>query len=378
MSTPTPDRLAATLSTIDGIGPLDTVAMTTAGAHLDALTKPPGSLGRLEAVAIQLAGITGRADAEIDRRALVIAAGDHGVTAQGVSAYPSEVTSQMVANFVAGGAAINVLAAAVGASVTVVDVGVAGDLGGPAEGRSHGTGGRLIRARVRAGTADMSQGPAMTRAEASAAIEVGLTVVDDLRADGVELIGIGEMGIGNTTAASALTAVLTGRPPRAVTGRGTGVDEATWAHKVAVVERAIAVNAPDTRDPLAVLAAIGGLEIAALVGVILGAVAHRLPIVLDGFITGSAVLVAAALAPAVPARVLAGHRSVEPGHDAILEHLGLEPLLQLDLRLGEGTGAALAIGLIDAAVRIRDGMATFSSAAVSGPAVPTGTAEGRP
>ena len=271
----------------------------------------------------------------------------------------------MVANFVGGGAAINVLAEAVGASLTVVDVGVAGPLAAALPGDERG--GHLVRARIRPGTADMTEGPAMTRGEALRSIEVGVEVMADLRASGVELVGIGDMGIGNTTAASAIVAVLTGATPAAVTGRGTGIDDATHRRKIAVIEQAIARNAPDPADPIGVLAAVGGLEIGALVGVILGAVAGRVPLVLDGFITGAAALLAAGLAPGIADRVIAAHRSVEPGHAIVLERLGLRPLLDLDLRLGEGTGAALAIGLIDAAVRLRDGMATFDSAAVSGP-----------
>lgn len=354
-----------TLAAIAGLGPLDTAAMAGARDHLDRLTKPPGSLGRLEELAIGLAGITGQPSPAMNRRAIVVAAGDHGVARRGVSAYPSDVTAQMIANFVGGGAAINVLAKAAGASLTVVDVGVVGPIATHLPGGERG--GRLVETRIRAGTADMTEGQAMTRAEALRSIGVGLGVVVDLRTSGVDLVGIGDMGIGNTTAASAVVAVMTGASPAAVTGRGTGIDEATHRRKVAVIERAIARNAPDPADPITVLAAVGGLEIGALVGVILGAVAGRVPVVLDGFITGAAALLAAGLAPRVAERVIAAHRSVEPGHAIVLERLGLRPLLDLDLRLGEGTGAALAIQLIDAIVRLRDGMATFTSAAVSGP-----------
>ena len=350
------------------IEPLDTAAMDAAAARLDRLTKPPGSLGRLEALVIQLAGVTGRPDARVDRRAIVVAAADHGVTRQGVSAYPAEVTSQMVANFIAGGAAINVLAAQVGALVTVVDVGVASPIPEvPADPAGPPRGGRLVGARIRAGTADMTQGPAMTRDEALRAIIVGLGIVDELVADGVDLVGVGEMGIGNTTAASALTAAFTGVAAERVTGRGTGIDDAGRARKVAAVEAALRMNDPDTADPIGTLAAVGGLEIGVLVGVMIGAAGAGIPVVLDGFITGSAALVACALAPALGPRLIAAHRSAEPGHAVVLDHLGLQPLLELDLRLGEGTGAALAMGFLVAAVRIRDEMATFESAAVSGP-----------
>ena len=351
---------------IETMGPLDMAAMSAAQARLDQLTKPPGSLGRLEDLVVTLAGISGRADAPVDRRTIVVAAGDHGVARRGVSAYPPAVTPQMVANFVAGGAAINVLASAAGASVVVIEVGVAEPV--PAVPRAGRHGGRLVRAHVADGTADMSEGPAMDRATAIRAIGVGLRLVERLRArGGLQLLGVGEMGIGNTTSASALVAALTGEPVPRVTGRGTGIDDSTHARKMAAVQQALAVNRPDPADPVGVLAAVGGLEIAALVGLMLGAAAAGIPVVLDGFITGAAALVAAALAPTLPPRLIAAHRSTEPGHAIVLDRLGLRPCLELDLRLGEGSGAALAIGLIVAACRVRDEMATFESAAVSGP-----------
>lgn len=356
--------LDATLVAIAALGPLDDAAMAAATSHLDGLTKPPGSLGRLEGLVVTLAGITGDPHISMARRAIVVAAGDHGVTRQGVSAYPSDVTAQMIANFIEGGAAINALAAGAEAALTVIDVGVGGPIPDVATGPR---GGRLVSARIRAGTADMTVGPAMTRGEAIAAIGVGLWAVDELRSAGLDLVGIGDMGIGNTTAASALVAALTGSSPGDVTGRGTGIDDIAHRRKVAAIERALARNRPDPADPVGVLAAVGGLEIGALAGVILGCVAARVPVVLDGFITGAAALVAATLSPVVAERVIASHRSVEPGHAVVLDRLGLLPLLDLDLRLGEGTGAALAVQLIDAAVRVRDEMATFASAAVSGP-----------
>jgi nicotinate-nucleotide--dimethylbenzimidazole phosphoribosyltransferase len=274
----------------------------------------------------------------------------------------------MVANFVAGGAAINVLGAWAGVRVVVVDAGVASPI--PVVSADPIRGGRLVRARVRDGTADMTMGPAMTRDEALRAVATGIDLAGELAADGLDLLGVGEMGIGNTTAASAICAVLTGRPVALVTGRGTGIDDATHARKIAAIERAIEVNSPDPRDPIGVLAAVGGLEIALIVGVIVGAAEARIPVVLDGFITGAAALVAASLQPAITPRLIAAHVSIEPGHAVILERLDRRPLLDLDLRLGEGTGAALAMGLIGAAVRLRDGMATFESAAVSGPTKP--------
>jgi nicotinate-nucleotide--dimethylbenzimidazole phosphoribosyltransferase len=347
------------------IAPLDEAAMTAATARLDRLTKPPGSLGRLEGLATQLAGITGRDLPRAERPAVVVFAGDHGVTAQGVSAYPADVTAQMVANFVGGGAAINVLARLAGAQVVVVDVGVAGPIPGAASGSREGA--RLVDRRVADGTRDMTEEPAMTRAEAIAAIDAGRSVAAELIVNGVDVLAVGEMGIGNTTSASAVAAVLTGRPPTEMTGRGTGLDDRAVRHKVAVIERALDRRRPDPDDPLDVLAAVGGLEIGALVGAILAAAESRIPVALDGFITGSAALVAAAIAPGVAARVIASHVSAEPGHRIVLERLGLRPLLDLDLRLGEGSGAALLLPMIRAACAILAEMSTFDGAGVAGP-----------
>jgi nicotinate-nucleotide--dimethylbenzimidazole phosphoribosyltransferase len=365
-------RLATQLEAIELLGPLDAVAIAEASATIDSLTKPPGSLGVLESLVTQLAGITGTPRSTFPRRGIVVAAADHGVARHGVSAYPSAVTGQMVANFLAGGAAINVLAAAVRADVTVIDVGVASDIPAPARADDPPAGERraaIVRAVVRPGTHDMTVHPAMSRDEALRAIAVGLDVVASRREKGLDLLAIGEMGIGNTTAASAITSAMTGVPPDRVTGRGTGIDDDARARKVQTIAMALARHRPDPTDPIGVLAAVGGLEIGALVGVLLGAVAGRIPVVLDGFITSAAALLAVALAPAVAPRLIAGHRGAEPGHAIVLERLGLRPLLELELRLGEGTGAALAIGVIDAAVALRDGMATFASAGVSGRAV---------
>jgi len=363
---------------VDRIAPLDAAAMAAASARLDRLTKPPGSLGRLEELAIRLAGITGRSDAGTRPRTIVVAAADHGVAARGVSAYPPDVTRQMVANFLAGGAAIAVLARLLDAGLVIVDAGVEGH--GPFVGRERQPGpfapGPSVEFRSTGrgrATADLSVGPAMTRVAALAAVEFGLDLAADLADRGTALIGLGEMGIGNTTSAAALTSALCGAQPDAVTGPGTGLDEAARLRKVAIVEHALAVNRPDPTDPLGVLAALGGLEIAVLVGVLLGGAASRVPVVLDGFITGAAALVAAAIAPDVTARLIASHRSAEPGHAVQLERLGLQPLLDLELRLGEGTGAALAIGLLDAATSLRDEMATFESAGVAGRPAPAGT-----
>ena len=347
------------------IEPLDEAAMAAARAHLDRLTKPPGSLGRLERLVEQLAGITGSPTPRVDRPAVVVFAGDHGVTARGVSAYPSDVTAQMVANFVRGGAAINVLADAAGAELVVVDVGVSGD--GPPANPAVAGAARLVRARIAAGTRDMTVEPAMRRDEALAAIEVGRRIVEELIASGIDTIAVGEMGIGNTTAASALVAALTDRPPAEVTGRGTGLDAEAVRRKVAVIEAALDRHRPGADDPVGALAAVGGFEIAALVGAILAAAEARTPVVLDGFITGAAALVAASIAPGIGPRLIASHRSPEPGHAVVIERLGLDPLLDLDLRLGEGSGAALALPLIRSATLLLAGMATFDRAGVSGP-----------
>jgi len=348
------------------VAPLDHAAMAAAGTRLNRLTKPPGSLGRLEALATQLAGITGSELPRAERAAVVVFVADHGVTAQGVSAYPSDVTAQMVANFMRGGAAINVLGRLVGAVVTVVDVGVCGAIP-RVEPESADRGARLVVARVAEGTRDMTVGPAMTRAEATRAIDVGRSVAADLIEAGVDVIAVGEMGIGNTTAASAIVAAMTGRAASEVTGRGTGLDDAAVGRKVAVIAAALARHRPDSGDPIGVLAAVGGLEIAALVGAILACAEARVPLVLDGFITGAAALVAAAIAPPAVPRMIASHCSAERGHRVVLEDLGLEPLLDLELRLGEGSGAALALPLVRAATAILAEMATFDQAGVSGP-----------
>jgi len=339
------------------VGPLDRAAQAEARARQDQLTKPPGSLGRLERLAIQVAGITGAARPHLTRKVVIVVAGDHGVAEEGVSAYPSEVTGQMVHNFARGGAAINVLARRAGARVVVVDAGVAEEL--PPELP-------IVHRKVAPGTANMALGPAMTRAQMFQAIAVGLDVVDLESARGVDVICLGEMGIGNTTAASAVVATLTASAVADVTGRGTGIDDATWQHKVEIIERALRVNRPDRDDPLDVLASVGGLEIAALVGVILGGAARRRPVIVDGFITTAAALLAAAICPAVRSYLIAAHRSVERGHAAALEHLELEPLLMLDMRLGEGTGAALALSIVDASLALLDEMATFADAGISG------------
>jgi nicotinate-nucleotide--dimethylbenzimidazole phosphoribosyltransferase len=342
----------------DAIGGVDAAAAAAAQQHLDALTKPPGSLGRLEELAVRLVALTGRPP-QATRPVIFTFAADHGVVAEGVSAYPQSVTAQMVENFLRGGAAVNVLAREVGARVVVADFGVATP--------PTATGG-LVSRRIAGGTRNLATGPAMTREQALAAIEHGAALAEDAITGGADLLGTGEMGIGNTTAASAITAAITGEPAEAVTGRGTGVDEAGWRRKVAVVRRALLVNHPDPGDGLDVLATLGGFEIAGLVGVILAGARHRVPVALDGFIAGAAALVAAVLAPDARHAMFASHRSSEPGHALALRHLALAPYLDLGLRLGEGTGAALFVHLVRAAGTIYSGMATFKSAGVDGPA----------
>ena len=343
--------------TIAAIAPLDPQAVAAARDRQGRLTKPPGSLGVLEDVSVQLAGLSGECPPPLPEPAAVaVFAADHGVHAQGVTPWPQEVTGQMVGNFLAGGAVINALARQVGAEVAVVDVGVAAPLD-PVPG--------LLPRRVRAGTRDMTQEPALTRDEAVRAIEVGIEVARDLVAAGNRCLLTGDMGIANTTASAALISAFTGASPATVTGRGTGVDDAMLAHKVDVVERALARHRPDPADPVGVLAAVGGLEHAALAGFLLGAAALRTPVVLDGVIAGSAGLVAQALAPDCTAAMIAGHRSVEPGATVALAALGLTPLVDLDLRLGEGSGAALALPLVQSAARILREVATFDSAGVT-------------
>jgi nicotinate-nucleotide--dimethylbenzimidazole phosphoribosyltransferase len=328
---------------------------SAARRHLDSLTKPPGSLGRLEEIALRLAVLRGRTP-QVARPVIFTFAADHGVVAEGVSAYPQVVTAQMVENFVRGGAAVNVLARQAGARVVVADFGVASPLGRSPD---------LVECPIGPGTANIAAGPAMTREQATRAIETGARLAADAMDAGADLLATGEMGIGNTTAASAITAAITGATPEQVTGRGTGVDDATLARKVAAVRRALEANCPDPRDGLDVLAKVGGFEIGGLVGVILAGAARRVPVALDGFIAGAAALLAVTLAPASRHALFASHRSAERGHARALEHLGLEPYLDLGLRLGEGTGAALFIHLARAAALVWSEMATFKAAGVT-------------
>uniref|UniRef100_UPI00384F9719 nicotinate-nucleotide--dimethylbenzimidazole phosphoribosyltransferase n=1 Tax=Actinomadura rudentiformis TaxID=359158 RepID=UPI00384F9719 len=364
--------------TVAAIEPLDEAAMRDARDHQARLTKPPGSLGVLEEVAVRLAGLARQSPPRLPEPAAVaIFAADHGVHAQGVTPWPQEVTAQMVANFLAGGAVVNAFASQVGAEVSVVDVGVAAELD-PAPG--------LLPRKVAPGTADMTQGPAMTPDQVVRAAETGIEVARDLVSAGARCLITGDMGIANTTASAALIAAFTGLPPERVTGRGTGIDDETHAHKIDVVRAALTrhgllpsdpapQNAPAPSNGLAtldgpaaldVLAAVGGLEHAALAGFILGGAALRVPVILDGVIAGAAALAAAAMCPDVLGACVAGHRSAEPGHTAAVDHLGLRPLVDLELRLGEGTGALLALPLVQGAVRVMHEVATFDSAGVSG------------
>ncbi len=327
-----------------------------AQVRLDRLTKPLGSLGRLEELAAQYVMITGELKPNVPRGAVFTFAADHGVAMEGVSAYPREVTPQMVLNFMRGGAGVNVLARHAGMDVRVVDIGVAYDFRTVAG---------LIQRKVMQGTKNLLVEPAMTRGQAEQAIEIGVDLATQATQEGIGLIGTGDMGIGNTTPSAAITAVMTGCPVAEVTGRGTGIDDAGHARKVSVIQQALDLHRPDRTDALDVLCKVGGLEIGGLAGLILGAAAVRVPVVLDGFIAGAAALIAVGLQPRCREYLIASHRSVERGHQAILDHLAVKPLLDLDLRLGEGTGACLGMSLVCAAIKIYTEMATFDEAGVS-------------
>lgn len=335
--------------------------LTHARAHLDVLTKPLGSLGMLEDIAAQIVSIRREDFAEPLRKAVYVFAADHGIAAEGVSAYPSEVTRQMVLNFLSQGAAINVLARLHHVEMHVVDVGVDADFDG-VKGLRH--------CKVRKGTRNMMREAAMTDSELTQALEVGLKLAADAKADGINLVAAGEMGIGNTTSASAITAVLTNESVAHVTGRGTGLDATAHVHKRQMIEAAIqkhfgAAVASSKPDPLEVLRCIGGLEIAAMTGLILGAARNGIAIVADGFISTAAAAIAFAVEPRVKTYVFAGHQSEEPGHRVLLQYIGLKPILSLNMRLGEGTGAVLAMPIIESAMCLYNGMATFASAGVS-------------
>jgi nicotinate-nucleotide--dimethylbenzimidazole phosphoribosyltransferase len=330
--------------------------LAQAQERLDFLTKPPGSLGRLEELAARYVAIRGELFPRLEKKQVVVFAADHGVVAEGVSAFPQEVTPQMVLNFLRGGAGINVLARHVGAAVEVVDIGVNYDFG-----QQPG----LVSRKVAYGTRNMAKEPALTAKEALQAVMVGVERAQASIAAGADALAAGDMGIGNTTPAAALGAVFTGKPASTVTGKGTGIDDKVWSHKVAVINRALELHKPHAKNPLEALAKVGGLEIGGIAGLILGAAAGKRPLMLDGFIATAGALVAAHLAPAVTDYLIAAHRSVEAGHQLMLDTLGLKPLLNFQMRLGEGTGAALGLGLLEAGVKIYHEMATFAEAGVS-------------
>jgi nicotinate-nucleotide--dimethylbenzimidazole phosphoribosyltransferase len=345
-------------ATLEKITPQDIAWRDMARLRLASLAMPHWALGRVMDLAVDLAGMSRSLKPPVARKAILVMAGDHGVAAEGVSKFPQAVTAQMVQGFVAGVAGINALARLAGAQVVVVDMGVATDL------TPLVRAGKIVDRKIAGGTGNIAAGPAMSRDQAQFALEAGIDVVERM-ADAVDVFGTGDMGIANTTPSTAIVAALAGAPVPTLTGRGTGIDDAQLAHKVAVVERALAVNRPDPHDGLDVLAKVGGFEIGGIAGVVLGAAARRKPVVVDGFISTAGALVAHALCPAVADYVIAAHRSVEPGHRTMHATLGREPLLDLGLRLGEGTGATLAMNLIEAACRVLTEVATFEEARVS-------------
>lgn len=342
--------------TVNRIRPVDRTVEDAARMRQNSLTKPPGSLGVLEEIGIRIAGMKGTPRPRISYKTIITMAGDHGVSEAGVSAYPKEVTAQMVHNFLNGGAAINVLARHIDSSVLVVDMGVASDMPDDP---------RLLSKKIGYGTKNMACEPAMTREQAIRSVEAGIKVVNDEVENGLDIVGTGDMGIGNTTPSAAITSAVTGLTPYEATGRGTGIDDSAFENKVRAIEEALSLHNPDPKDGLDLLTKIGGFEIGGIAGVIIGAAANRVPVVIDGFISGAGALIASVLAPQCKDYLIASHLSVEKGHKAQLKQLGLKPLLDLNLRLGEGTGAAIAIGLVEASCKILDEMATFEEAGVS-------------
>ncbi|MCX5714719.1 MAG: nicotinate-nucleotide--dimethylbenzimidazole phosphoribosyltransferase [Candidatus Omnitrophica bacterium] len=348
------------MNTVKRITAIDLGLMQAAQERLDNLTKPLGSLGRLEELAKCIVGITGQESPALKNKVIFTLAADHGVTEEGVSAYPKEVTAQMVYNFLSEGAAINVLARHVGARVVVVDIGVAEEI-------------EKIRIKTKdfkdrkigLGTKNMARGPAMSRDDAIKSIETGIGILEEELSNGVDIVGTGEMGIGNTTAASAITAVFTRKRVEDITGRGAGLDDQGLKKKIEIIKKVLKVNNPDSNDPIDVLAKVGGFEIGGLAGIILAAASRKIPVVIDGFISGSAALIAYQIEPKTKDYMIASHCSVEKGHRIILEHIGLKPLLDLNMRLGEGTGGCLGMNLVEASVKILTQMATFKSAGVS-------------
>ena len=349
--------MTSNLSKVIGeIKPLDYSAMQAARARQNELTKPQGSLGRLEELSVQLAGIKREPIPRIEHKAIVTMAADHGVVDEGVSAYPQEVTAQMVYNFLRGGAGINVLARYIGARVIVVDMGVAANL------EPHPL---LVSRKIALGTRNIAREAAMSREQALQAIEAGIEIINGEVAKGLDVVGVGDMGIGNTTPSSAICAAITGEPVPKVTGRGTGISDEQLAAKVKIIEAALALSKPDPKDAIEVLSKVGGFEIGGMAGVILGAAALCIPVVIDGFIAGAGALIATKLCPRVKDYLIAAHVSAEAGHRLLLDYLGLKPLLDLEMRLGEGTGAALAISIVEAAAKVLAEMATFADAGVS-------------
>ncbi|KAF5432539.1 nicotinate-nucleotide--dimethylbenzimidazole phosphoribosyltransferase [Candidatus Methanophagaceae archaeon] len=350
------DRLK---ETIERIEPLNGEVMEAARARQDTLTKPLRSLGVLEDISVRVAGITGNYMPELKHKVILTMASDHGIVAEGVSAYPQEVTLQMVYNFINGGAGINVLARHIGARVVVVDMGVAADFAITNKTEN------FIDNKIAYGTANMTQGAAMSYDAAKQSIEAGIEVLENVLENGVDIVGVGDMGIGNTTSSSAITAFITGEAVETVTGRGTGLDDAGLTRKIEQIQKALDINTPDRGDAIDILAKIGGFEIGGIAGAILAAAAHRIPVVIDGFIAGAAALIAYELSPRIKEYSIASHLSVEAGHRAILDYMGLVPLLNLNMRLGEGTGAALGMGIVDASCKILREMATFEEAGVA-------------
>lgn len=342
--------------TLARIQPVDSVLLKKAQAKLDNKTKPLGSLGRLEEFARRYAAITGTLEPETKNKVIYTFAADHGVVEEGVSAFPKEVTPQMVFNFLRGGAGVNVLARHSGVEVRVVDMGVDYNFAAIPG---------LVDKKIAPGTRNFTKGPAMTRDEAIAAVEAGIELAGICREEGVNMAGTGEMGIGNTTSASAIIAAISGIPVKKVTHRGTGISDKALENKVRIIELAMEVNKPDPTDPLDVLTKVGGLEIAGIAGFVIGCAAGRIPVVVDGFISTSGALIASEMLPHIKDYIFAAHRSVEIGHQFMLDHLGAKPILDLQLRLGEGTGSALAMGLIEAGVKILKEMATFEEAGVA-------------
>jgi len=341
---------------VGSIKPFDEKLMAAAKKRLDSLTKPLGSLGRLEELAQTVVGITGQARPVLKNKVVFTLAGDHGVVSEGVSAYPQEVTPQMVYNFLSNGAGINVLAKHAGARVVVADFGVAVDLKPDP---------KLVIKKIGYGTKNIANGPAMTRTQAIQSIEEGINLFMEELIQGIDLAATGDMGIGNTTPSSAIAAVMTGKGVEDVTGRGTGIDDKGLKKKIATIKKALEINSPDPTDPIDVLSKVGGFEIGGIAGIILAAASQRRPVLIDGFISGAGALIAAGVSPNAKNYMIASHTSVEAGHKAVLEHLGLKPLLNLDLRLGEGTGAVLAMSVVEASVKIMLEMATFENAGVS-------------